>query len=134
MEYLIYISTAIRLLDEVELMEILTVNRAYNLINEITGVQLYNDGTFIQFLEGDAYTVQKAFERICLDPLHKNIIKLSQGEIIGRNFPDWLMGFKPINSNELEVLEGYFNPDKKKFKNDAQHPGLEMIRTFTENS
>lgn len=134
MEYLIYISTAKRLLNDHELTEILNVSRTNNEKNNITGVLLYNEGTFIQFLEGPSDALNATYEAILNDEQHKNVIKLITAPITTRNFSDWTMGFRSVNSLQLEMIPGYFNPDLKTFENDGQHPGLTIIKTFVENS
>ena len=49
---LIYVSTAVRLLNKDELVEILNVSREKNARLNITGLLLYKDGNFMQLLEG----------------------------------------------------------------------------------
>lgn len=134
MKYLIYISTATHLLSEQELTDILTVCRKNNQINSITGVLLYNEGTFIQFLEGEEAAINYIYDIITSDERHKNIIKLTEGEIDKRNFPDWTMGFKALNAAQMESVEGYINPNKKVFNTDGMHPDIVMIKTFAETN
>lgn len=134
MEYLIYISTAKRLLDENELTEILKVSKKNNEKNEITGLLLYSEGTFIQFLEGAEDKLNSTYETIVNDERHKNVIKLIQEPAQERCFPDWTMGFKSVNSNELELLAGYFNPSIKNFEYDGEHMGLTIMKSFADST
>lgn len=134
MEYLIYISTAKRLLSEQELTEILTVSRENNAKNNLTGVLLYSEGTFIQLLEGEAEPLKLTYEAILKDERHKNIIKLTEGTIDERSFPDWTMGFRTLNAFQLESIGGYLNPGKAVFDNEDTHPGIAMIKTFAANN
>jgi len=130
MEYLIYISTAKKLLTQSELTNILEVSRTNNQINNLTGVLLYSEGTFIQLLEGEAEPLHKTYEAILKDPRHKNIIKLTEGHIDERSFPDWTMAFRALNAAELESIEGYLNPTTAVFDHEEKHPGIAMIKTF----
>lgn len=134
MKYLIYISTSIRLLTDPELLEILEVSRDRNKKNGITGVLLYSEGTFIQFLEGPQKELKEIYSAIVNDMRHKNIIKLVEEPIEQRSFPDWTMGFRSINAYELETLASYFDPNKKVFENDSHHPGLAILKTFAEQN
>ncbi|QKJ29983.1 BLUF domain-containing protein [Mucilaginibacter mali] len=134
MEYLIYISTAKKLLDTKELTDILHVSRRNNKQHHITGVLLYSEGTFIQLLEGEPESVNIVYDLIVRDSRHKNIIKLIHTSTDKRSFPDWTMGFKIININDMGALEGYFNPQKHIITNNDNHPGVAMIKTFADNN
>ena len=134
MEYLIYISTAKRLLDEDELTEILKVCKKNNEENELTGLLLYSEGTFIQFLEGPTDKLNATYEAIVNGERHKNVIKLLEEPAQERCFSDWTMGFKSINSQELELFEGYFNPSLKDFEYDGQHLGLTIMKSFADST
>lgn len=134
MEYLIYISTAKRLLDEDELTEILKVSKKNNELNEITGLLLYSEGTFIQFLEGPTDKLNATYEAIINDERHKNVIKLVEEPAQERCFPDWSMGFKSGNSRELEQMAGYFNPVVKDIEYNGQHLGLTIMKSFADST
>lgn len=134
MEYLIYISTAQRPLSEQELTDILTVSRSKNERNQITGVLLYSEGSFIQFLEGDAESLNQTYQAIVNDNRHKNIIKLASGVITERSFPDWTMGFRTLYASQLESIEGYFNPNNTVIEDEGKHPSIALIKTFAEHS
>ncbi|WP_413666535.1 BLUF domain-containing protein [Mucilaginibacter sp. Mucisp86] len=74
MEYLVYVSTAKKLMSDDELLDLLQTARIKNAKYNVTGMLLYSEGTFIQALEGekeDLYTIYKAIE---LDFRHRNII------------------------------------------------------------
>ncbi|CAM3650613.1 BLUF domain-containing protein [Mucilaginibacter galii] len=110
MKYLVYISTAYRLLNQDELLDILAVSRKNNQRNNLTGMLLYGEGTFIQVLEGDADVLTKTYETIIADQRHKNIIKMAEGDIDTPNFPHWSMGFKSASAKELQELGGFTDP------------------------
>jgi hypothetical protein len=67
---------------------------------------LYDDGSFLQVLEGDCEPLVALYARILLDPRHKDITKLLEREIDERQFGDWKMGF--VSVTRLGVsLPGY---------------------------
>jgi len=88
MEYIVYVSTAKRLLTELELVNLLNVARDKNKKYDITGMLLYCEGTFMQVIEGDKDSLSLIYSAIEQDTRHKNIIKLATGKIDKRNFPD----------------------------------------------
>jgi bifunctional N-acetylglucosamine-1-phosphate-uridyltransferase/glucosamine-1-phosphate-acetyltransferase GlmU-like protein len=92
MNYIIYISTSVRLFDDSDLKDMLLQSRANNSEAGITGVLLYHRGTFFQVLEGEEEQINAMFEKIKADPRHHNIIKMKSGTMAERNFPDWSMG------------------------------------------
>ncbi len=54
MDYLIYVSTAKKLMAENDLLDILTVSRGKNDLNQVTGILLYSGGSFMQCFEGSS--------------------------------------------------------------------------------
>jgi hypothetical protein len=104
---LIYVSSAVRPLSQLELLDILEVSRTKNEEAEITGLLLYKDGNFMQFLEGPRENVCSLMEKIKKDPRHRGVITLLQQEQRGREFSNWSMGFKEIESDILPDVPGY---------------------------
>ena len=80
MHYLIYISTAVNLMNEDELTALLIQSRKRNKESNVTGMLLYAQGTFLQALEGDEADVNKIFDSIKEDKRHKNVVKIITGE------------------------------------------------------
>jgi hypothetical protein len=133
MKYLIYISTAVKLLNEIELNEILSINTNNNKALNITGMLMYSEGTFIHVLEGGEHDVDAIFEKIELDTYHKNIIKLTEDILDKRNFPEWSMGF--ITASDMKQPDGYINPADKNFLNvDNPHMAIILLKAFAENN
>lgn len=64
MKQIVYISTAINLMSEAALIEILKTSRKKNHQHNITGLLLYSGGTFIQLIEGAAADVNLVYEAI----------------------------------------------------------------------
>lgn len=134
MTYLVYISTAKRLFKEEELLELLLIARKKNEENHVTGMLLYNEGTFIQALEGAEEDVNKIYDSIKLDQRHKNIITMGTGPSEIRMFPHWSMGFSSINKELLNEIEGYLNPSNKNFASEKNHNMITMLKTFAETN
>jgi hypothetical protein len=133
MKYLVYISTAYKLLNQDELLDILTISRKNNQQRDLTGILLYGEGTFIQVLEGEEEILKQTYKDIEADDRHKNVIKMTEGESEERNFKDWAMGFKAINAAELSKFEGYTNPQSRGFlQNDNSSSIINMIKTFAD--
>lgn len=93
---LIYASSATKLMSQQELTELLKVTHKNNPPLKLTGLLLYNQGNFIQALEGPEETVLQVYQKIQKDPRHHNIILLGKQSIEKRQFPNWAMGFRNL--------------------------------------
>src|SRR6188768_1081573 len=102
MKNIVYVSTAVKLLDDDQLLSILASSRKNNNERNVTGVLLYSEGTFIQALEGDNNDVDFIFSKIEKDLRHKNMITLINEQISHRGFSDWLMGFSTPRAEKLK--------------------------------
>ncbi|MBK8232007.1 MAG: BLUF domain-containing protein [Candidatus Eisenbacteria bacterium] len=100
--YIVYVSTATRLLGEAELRELLRKAQVANAERDITGLLLYHDGDFIQTLEGPRDAVETLFAKIAGDPRHRRVIRLMHGPLAKRQFPNWSMGLRRISDLSAE--------------------------------
>ena len=100
MYQLIYISTAIAENDPEMFQKIAIDANLANKHRGITGLLLYYNGTIMQIIEGERDEVIKLYQHIEKDPRHKNPMIMNQDKIEKRQFPDWRMGYKPINGEE----------------------------------
>jgi hypothetical protein len=131
MYYIIYLSAAVNLPDENELMSILSVSRRNNALKGLTGILLYGNGQFIQLLEGEKVNVQQTFEKIGDDKRHKGITLVASGEIKSKIFPDWSMGFKTMKPAFFTDMECYINlTDKNNFSNNEQQLPIKLLKAF----
>jgi hypothetical protein len=131
MKHIIYISTATRHLSENDLLELLKVSRQNNAERGLTGILLYAEGSFIQVLEGDDQPLYEVFHAIKHDYRHKNIIAMPEREILKRNFPEWTMGFKSVNANEMKKFEGFVDPKNRTFLQPFDADAvIVMLQTF----
>ncbi|MDT3405204.1 BLUF domain-containing protein [Mucilaginibacter terrae] len=135
MKYLVYISTASHLLNEDELLEILQTSRKNNEENNLTGMLLYGEGVFIQVLEGEEDALAKTYHSIERDDRHRSILKMTEGTITERNFPDWRMGFKSTNADDLATFDTYINPRTPGFLgHEKSNAVIGMLKTFANNN
>ena len=104
---LVYISSAVRNLDDIELNQLLTLARNNNHSLAISGMLLYADGIFLQVLEGEQQQVLQLYKDIGADQRHTNLLMIHEGLIPKRNFPDWTMGFHKLETDDFERVEGF---------------------------
>jgi hypothetical protein len=95
---LVYVSTAARPLSLAELAHLLERAQARNLQENITGVLLYSDGTFMQYLEGPAPGLCRVYEVIKASPQHYGIVDLVREPIARREFSGWSMAFRVMDA------------------------------------
>lgn len=104
---MIYTSVAARKFSSEDLTKLLEVARRNNERDGITGMLLYEDGTFIQVLEGEEEIVESTYERISKDPRHCKLILIARFELEQRTFHHWEMGFFDASGGQLLKLPGY---------------------------
>ena len=109
----------------------LTKSRERNAANNITGVLLYYEGSFIQLLEGEELAVDETFRRISEDRSHRQIMVVNEGELEERNFAAWSMGFQKATAESVADMEAYIDPRKlTELAASDSHPALIMLNTF----
>ena len=104
---LLYASRAAQPIGEAELGAILKQSREHNPAEGLTGLLCYNDGVFIQMLEGGRDAVNGRYKRIVEDPRHKDVILLSYEEIRERRYAAWAMGQMDIAALNPALLLKY---------------------------
>ncbi|MBE0546925.1 MAG: BLUF domain-containing protein [Rubrivivax sp.] len=90
---LAYVSSAVTDFSESDLEALLQTARDENARGELTGVLLYHDRTFFQYLEGPERELQLAYQRIKNSRKHRGIIQLFLRQTPNREFNGWRMGF-----------------------------------------
>jgi hypothetical protein len=88
---LAYLSSAAAPLDGAAIDQILAASRRNNVAAEVTGMLCYYDGSFLQFLEGEAEDVDAIFAGISSDARHKDVLTLYRRSSGERLFADWSM-------------------------------------------
>lgn len=107
MFFLVYVSSAVRPFSRSELEDLLATSRDNNARAGITGMLLYKDGNFMQVLEGEEGAVRALYDKIGDDPRHRGEITLREGFTEERQFPDWSMGFRDLQSPEARAIPGF---------------------------
>jgi len=103
----IYCSVATNInLSPAELDNILEASRRNNSKVGVTGLLLYEDGSFFQLLEGDRQTVDTLYDKITLDKRHHRTTKIVTEAIKERAFGACTMGYPKISSKELTTIPG----------------------------
>lgn len=88
---LIYQSSATSELGATELAQLLEPSRTRNRSLSITGMLVYDAGSFFQWLEGPVLSVEKLWQSIQNDPRHRDVRVLGKHSIPVRLFGDWEM-------------------------------------------
>lgn len=66
---------------------------------------MFDEGNFMQYLEGPRTSIDGLYERIQRDPLHTGIFEMIRESIDHRMFAEWNMGFKAFNTPSMQHLE-----------------------------
>ena len=104
---LVYVSSAVELFSQAELLALLKISRRNNAPAGITGLLLYKEGNFMQVIEGEQTAIDRLQAKIARDPRHKGLLTLTQRPITQRQFSEWSMGFKNLSDPGLRTLPGY---------------------------
>lgn len=98
---LAYVSTATRPMSQAALEDLLEDARSHNSRYAVSGVLLYNDGAFFQYLEGAHDNLMKIYDRIKRSRQHYGLIELLNEPAERRYFDGWHMGFAEPQSSLL---------------------------------
>ena len=138
MHFLIYTSSASHLMSDFDLTNLLEHCRIRNAQDNITGMLLYKEGSFMQALEGHKDTVFQTYERIQKDTRHKDIFLLRERGIENRSFSGWSMGFRTVNAADLKDIPGFSHRSGEVFSSPAftgkPHIALKLLKSFHENT
>lgn len=123
---LAYISSATSWPTEDDLLSLLEQSRARNARQNVTGLLLYHKATYMQVLEGDEKDVHEIFHAIQQDPRNNAVVKLLEGPIEQRSFPDWWMGFHRLEDGELGEVSAYLDIGSGRIDSEAivRHPSV----------
>ncbi len=90
-----YCSQALLPIGQAQLDHILSASQRNNQRDDITGLLTFSGEVFVQFLEGPSAAVRRLMDRIQGDPLHRDVIILSEGTGHERVLPEWDMELVP---------------------------------------
>lgn len=130
----VYISSAVRLMTPPELVELLRQARENNEREEITGMLLYKDGSFMQAFEGEEERATLLHNKILADPRHKNIITLLQEPLETRQFGGWSMAFQNVDllgEDERAAINSFLSqPFDKNYFGSNPNNALKLLLSF----
>ncbi|MDB5120404.1 MAG: hypothetical protein JWN56_1622 [Sphingobacteriales bacterium] len=130
MYHIVYVSSATELFTKDELKALVDICNKNNKSLNISGMLLYNEGNFIQLIEGEEETVSKLLHKIEMDSRHRGILILSKGNVDERSFPDWSMGFKIVPAYEFSKFDEFKN-SKERLINAKNYPAVTLLKTFS---
>jgi hypothetical protein len=131
----VYVSSAYKQLDDLELLELLRVARLNNERHNITGMLLYRDGNFLQVLEGPSSAVDELIDKIKRDTRHHGVILMSRRGVQERQFAEWQMAFR--NMSKSHMAENGYSPflepafqDEEEETGEASQLVFRLLRRF----
>ena len=129
---LVYASAGTQKWSRTEVESMLAGFRENNASLDVTGLLLYNEGSFIQVLEGDESVVLDLYHKIERDERHHLVTVMLEMPTEQRSFPDWSMGFRVLDSSSGIVPEGL-----KTFRQALEgkldpHGVIDFVRTFAQ--
>jgi hypothetical protein len=95
---IVYVSMSAHLLSMNELEHLRKRAEARNVQEDVTGVLLYSDGSFMQYLEGPAPGLSRVYSFIKADRLHYGVVDLLREPIHEREFSGWSMAFRDVGA------------------------------------
>ena len=144
MKYIVYVSQAAAPFSKDALKTLLDKSRSRNTNDGITGLLLYrysedfDKGYFIQAIEGPDALLNGLWDRISNDSRHHTIITLAKGDQAAPMFPNWSMGFKNVDENDLVSIPGFADIGKDSFwqnlKENEMPEAVDLLRGFYEDS
>lgn len=103
---LLYVSTARHFLSNAELTALLQQARRNNRAHGITGMLIYVEGSFLQYVEGPQKEVEALIARLERDNRHHGLIRLTEGWTGQRIFSDWSMGYCSLHKHAHHAVRG----------------------------
>jgi hypothetical protein len=136
LSHLIYVSNRLQNCTEVEIEKILNSCKKNNSQYDITGVLLYSDTKFVQYIEGEYKEIMGLYDRIKGDKRHSNPVLLTSAPISQRSFPSWQMGAKKFDMASIDFKTNVSDADRKLFegmlsgKNAEESKAIGLIKKF----
>ncbi|MFY0601859.1 MAG: BLUF domain-containing protein [Cyclobacteriaceae bacterium] len=134
---LVYVSHTSYPWTDLELNNLVTKAASHNSEKEITGMLVHSNNRFLQVLEGEERHVKSLYKTICADKRHEKVLLLVEHPISRRNFVGWSMGYKSIESEQLERASGFTSIDQffeKPNVENSGHPALTFLKKFYEKN
>lgn len=133
-KYVTYISEQSYVLSDKAIEDLLIFSRDSNASRNITGLLIYFQGVFTQYLEGPEEAIKDVYNKILTDTRHKKVVELSTGYADKRYYGDWRMAYHKLSSDEFVKITGYQELDRDQFftkpSHKMKHPGIELLESF----
>lgn len=104
LQALTYVSSARGPMTDAGLQQVLQRARANNQREGVTGVLLYADGNFMQYIEGQPEALQRVYAIIRADRKHHGLLELFSAQVSARAFSGWTMAYAPTHKAEIVRL------------------------------
>lgn len=136
LSHLIYVSNRAQNCTQAEIEKILESCRKNNSKHDITGVLLYSDTKFVQYIEGKYTEIMQLYDKIKTDKRHTNAVLLTSAPIQERSFPSWQMGAKTFDTASIDFRTNISEDDRKIFdamlsgKSSEENKALNLIKKF----
>lgn len=112
---IVYTSKACKDFNKRDLLDLLHDSRAYNTLDNISGVLVHKDGYFLQIIEGELNKMTELLERLVKDSRHTDFKILNDSIVKNRLFSNWAMGCADFNDPSISmipgILHGFENPN-----------------------
>jgi len=131
---LAYVSSAVRRMSDAELEALLRGARRFNAGADVSGVLLYHDGSFFQYLEGPPAAVAAAYDRVHVSPLHRGIFELLHADVAQRHFQGWHMGFSEPSASLMLALSQADWVGTQRHGRAASNGGVQLLLDFWQRS
>ena len=89
---IIYTSRSTKQFNKRNLLDLLHDSRAFNTIDNISGVLMHKNGLFLQIIEGKSKDLEDLIERLHRDTRHNNLKIIDDQLVEDRIFANWSMG------------------------------------------
>lgn len=103
---IVYHSKAAVQFSELDLLYLLAESRARNRAEGITGLLVFDQGAFFQWIEGPNLPLQRIWNAIRKDVRHRDIQVLADNAIPVRVFQEWHMQFAHRDCKAARYIDG----------------------------
>lgn len=99
---IVYRGAYVDLTPSADLADILSSARRRNACCEVTGLPWFDDGRFLQVLEGEEEVLYRLLDEIKLDARNRQVTLIQNDPITTRLFTSWAMASAPFD--EIQVV------------------------------
>lgn len=100
---------------KVEIENLLLQSRENNKKQNITGILLYIEGTFIQYIEGEDNSVKKLYDSIKKDKRLLVVKTIDEGITYKRIFENWDLAYEDFTIQTINKIDKIIYPNIQKY-------------------